>query len=145
MSNSTKQNARALAISTRVTLVAGIAGHLTLGLVCLWVSEPMLRYLWLPPFDMLPAQWLQIASGFDLAFAIGGMYAARQNNWNAVRLFLGFSGAYVAAFVATVTASFLFSGSDRPLVVWSYVVLALLYVPLVFLAWRRVSARLHIN
>ena len=130
----------ALANRTRFTLFVGITGHLTLGLITLFLPGVIHNYLWPPPLEPVPNLWLRYDAVVDLAFALGGVYAFQQNNWIAVRTFLFTSGGYVTLLLA-VTIVFLLTVQDQPLVIWLYVLLAFLYLPLIFLTWRKESGR----
>ena len=131
---------RALSNLTRFTLLAGAAGQLIMGSITLFAPEIIHKYLWPPPLDQVPDLWLRYDAVVDLALALGGIYALRQNDWTAARTFLFTSTGYVALLFA-VTISLLLSVPDQPPVIWLYVLIALLYLPLTFATWRRESAR----
>jgi len=111
-------------------------GHLTMGLITLFLPELIHNYLWPPPLEQVPDLWLRYDAVVDLAFALGGMYAFWQNNWIAARTFLFTSGIYIA-FLFLTTIVFLLTVRGQPLVVSFYVLLALLYLPLIFVTWQR--------
>ena len=85
-----------------------------------------------------PTLLLQYFGLLFLANSFGAAYALRQNNWIAARLYLAIAGPFVAiSIVLTLLAAFTPPGI--PLVLWLYIVLALLYAPQVVWVWRQES------
>ena len=130
---------RSLSSLTRFTLLVGIAGHLTFGMITLFLPQIIHKYLWPPPLEAVPDLWLRYDAVVDLALALGGIYVIYQNNWIAARTFLFTSGVDVAL-LFVVTIALLVTSSVQPLVIWLYILLALLYLPLILVTWQRESA-----
>jgi hypothetical protein len=125
---------------TRYVLITGITGHSMTAVVALFLPQLIHQYLWPPPLEQVPDLWLRFDGAVDLALACGGIYALLQNSWTAGRTFLFTSGGYVA-FLFVATLIFLLTVPDQPLVLWLYILLAFLYLPLILVAWRQESAR----
>ena len=125
---------------TRYVLITGITGHLLFGVVTLFLPQLIHHYLWPPPLEQVPDLWLRYDAAVDLALAFSGIYALLQNNWIAARTFLFMSGGYVAL-LFVVTIVFLLTVHGRPLMIWLYILLGLLYLPLILVTWRQESAR----
>jgi len=83
--------------------------------------------------------WLRFDGAVYIAMGLGALYALYQNSWSAARAFLVIGASYVA--ISTVLSILaIVTPPGAPLMLWVYVVLALMYLPLVVIAWVRQSA-----
>jgi len=87
-----------------------------------------------------PVLLLQFFGWLFLTNCLGAAYALRQNNWIAARMYLAIAGPFVAgSVILTLLAAVTPPGI--PLILWIYILLALLYTPQVVWVWRKESAR----
>ena len=121
-----------LATSAVVQFVFGAAALLSSSL---WNSV----FMPAPLTPSQPALLLQYFGWLFLTNCFGAAYAFRQDNWIAARMYLAIAGPFVAgSVVLTLLAAVTPPGI--PLILWLYIVLALLYVPQVIWVWRQESA-----
>jgi hypothetical protein len=124
---------------TRWVLVISAVTQLIFGLEGLFAPQLVHTVTWPLPFEPIPDLWLRYDGITFLAMSLGAIFALSQDNWIAARTFLAIAAPMVAAeVIVTVLAAL--SPAGAPPVVWIYIVLALIYVPLVVMAWAQQSA-----
>jgi hypothetical protein len=122
-----------LATSAVVQFVFGASALLSQSL---WNSVFM-------PTPLQPSQptlLLQYFGWLFLSNSFGAVYALRQDNWVAARLYLAIAAPFVAGSVV-LTGLAAVTPPGIPLILWLYLVLALLYLPGVVWAWWQESRR----
>ncbi len=117
-----------LIVTAVVQLIMAIASFLL----------PDLTRSLLSPSATAPTIAIQYVGGFYLAGAITSAYAFRQDNWIAARTYLLNAGVFVA--LAIVVTLINLSGGVQP-ISYAYLLLSIIYVPLVIWVWRQESAR----
>jgi hypothetical protein len=95
--------------------------------------------LWPPPLPQMPdvARWFQAIN--YLGTAIAAVYALYQGTWTGAQVYFAFSFTYnaMAIIVSLITAF----TNGIPLIMWLYVLLAVLYLLIVAFTWMRQSRR----
>lgn len=125
---------------TRLVLAVSAIVQTIFGLADLLAKPLVDAILWPPPLEPWPALALQYNGALYLACALGAAYALRQDSWVAARTYLAIAGPYnVLSIILALLAAMTPPGI--PLMLWVYVLLALIYVPLVAVVWRRESSR----
>ena len=94
----------------------------------------------LSPAPQPPTIAIYYVAGFYLAGAVGAFYALRQNVWIAARTYLASAFVLIAAFLVITVIGLLIPPGVQP-VSWLYVLLSVLYLPVVAWVWRQESAR----
>ena len=87
-----------------------------------------------------PTIAIYYVAGFYLAGTVGAFYALRQNVWIAARTYLASAFVLIATFLIITVIGLLMPPGLQP-VSWLYVLLSVLYLPIVAWAWRQESAR----
>ena len=122
-----------LATSAVVQFIFGAAALFSQSL---WNS--LFMPLPLPPSG--PPLLLQFFGLLFLTNSLGAAYALIQDNWIAARMYLAINGPFVAlSILVTILAALTPPGI--PLILYLYILLALLYTPQVVWVWRQESAR----
>jgi hypothetical protein len=120
-----------LAVSAIVQTVFGLEG--------VFIPSLVSTLTWPPPFDPIPSLWLRYDGVMFLAMALGAAYALRENNWLTARTYLVMAGAMVFMQII-LTAVAAFTPPGAPPIAWLYLLLAVIYVPVVLYVWRKESA-----
>ena len=125
---------------TKLTLAVSALVQFVFGAADLFAKPLVDAFLWPPPLEAWPTLALQYNGALYLASALGAAYALSQDHWYAARTYLAIAGPYnalsiVLALLAAATPP------GIPPIMWLYVVLALVYVPVVAWVWSRESAR----
>jgi hypothetical protein len=94
----------------------------------------------LSPAPQPPTAAIYYVAGFYLAGAVAAFYALRQNQWIAARTYLASAFVLIAAFLIITIIGLLTPPGLQP-VSWLYVLLSVLYLPVVAWVWRQESAR----
>jgi hypothetical protein len=119
-----------LLVSAVVQVVMALAG---------FVAPDLTRTL-LSPSTQSPTIAIYYVAGFYLAGAVGALYAFRQNVWIAARTYLASALALIGIFVVITIVGALTPPGVQP-ISWLYVLLSVLYLPVVAWVWRQESAR----
>jgi hypothetical protein len=123
---------------TRLILVVSAAVQLIFAAVDLFLPDLANTLLWSPPLQPWTLLSLRFNGAIYLACALGAILAFSQNTWEGARVYLAIGGSYVAlSLIITLMAAFTPPGI--PFIVWVYVVLAILYLPLLASAWMQES------
>jgi len=113
------------------------------GAVCLFLPDLWHSLLWPPPLPQIPDVVREFAAINYLGTTIAAAYALYQGTGDGARVYFAFSLAYNA--MAIIVALIAASTNGIPLIMWLYVLLAVLYLPAVAFAWvqqsRSTSAR----
>ena len=128
-----------LLLTRFVVAVSGVV-NLILSLIGLLAPSLINTLLWSPPFEPLPALWIRFAVTVGVMLALGAAYVLKQDNWMAAHTYLGMTGAMVALQVI-VTVSAAVTPPGAPTIAWVYVVLGLIYLPIVVWAWSQQAAQ----
>ncbi len=121
---------------TKLVLIVTAVVQLVMA-VAAFVLPDLTRSL-LSPSTESPIISIQYVGAFYLAGAIASAYAFRQDNWVAARTYLLNAGIFVALAIV-VTLINLPSGVQP--ISYVYLLLSIIYVPLVIWVWRQESAR----
>ena len=123
---------------TKLVLAVSAVVQLIFGAADLFAKPLVDTLLWPPPLEPWPVVALQYNGALYLASALGAAYALRQDSWVAARTYLAIAGPYNAL---SIVLALLAATAPRgiPLIMWVYVVLAVIYVPLVAFVWTRES------
>lgn len=126
---------------TRVVLITSAVVQFIFGAAALVSQSLWNSFFMSPPLPPSgPPLMLQYFGWLFLTNSAGAVYALIQDNWIAARMYLLINGSFVAgSIVLTLLAAFTPPGI--PLILWLYIVLAVLYVPQVVWVWRKESAR----
>ena len=119
-----------LAVSAVVQVVMALAGFFA----------PDLTRTFLSPNTQIPTIDINYIAGFYLAGAVGAAYAFRQNVWIAARTYLASAFVLITIFAIITIVGALTPPGLEP-VSWLYVLLSVLYLPVVAWVWRQESAR----
>src|SRR6266496_2078076 len=119
-----------LVVSAVVQAVMALAG---------FVAPDFTRTV-LSPSTQSPTVAIYYVAGFYLAGAVGAFYALRQNEWVAARTYLASAFVLIAAFLIITIIGLLTPPGVQP-VSWLYVLLSVLYLPVVGWVWRQESVR----
>jgi len=114
-----------------VPLVFGIAMAFAPGFVN--------HFLWPPPLDPVPRPTLLFLAASYFALTTGGAWALRRDDWRTASGFLAFAVPYVALSIVAALITAAIRGA--PAILWLYVALACVYVPLAAVVWARESRR----
>jgi hypothetical protein len=108
--------------------------------VCMFLPDLWHSLLWPPPLPPMPdvARWFQAIN--YLGTAIAAVYALYQGTWTGAQVYFAFSFTYNAmasnvSLIAAIT-------NGIPLIMWLYVLLAVLYLSTVAFTWVRQSRRI---
>ena len=123
---------------TRLVLVVSAVVQAVMALVG-FVAPDFTRTV-LSPSTQSPTIAIYYVAGFYLAGAVGAFYAFRQNEWIAARTYLASAFVLIAAFLIITVIGLLMPPGLQP-VSWLYVLLSVLYLPVVGWVWRQESAR----
>lgn len=120
---------------TKLVLVVSAVVQLIFGIVGEFFTNLFNSFFWTAPLTPWPLDIAQFAFLNYLATAIAALYALYRGSWSGARVYFAFSLPYntMALIVSFITAA----GPGLPLIHWAYIVLALIYVPVVVYAWRR--------
>ena len=126
---------------TRLVLTVSAIVLTVFGLELLFAPRSIHNITWPPPFEPVPPVWMHYDGATWIALAVGALYSLRQNNWLTARTYLVIAGLMVAlqVIVTVITA---ITPPGVPAIVWLYFLLAIIYLPIVFVVWRQESARL---
>lgn len=125
---------------TRLVLIVSAVVQFILALVALLAPQLVHTVTWPPPFEPIPVLWMRYDAVTFIAMGLGAVYGLRTNNWLTARTYLLIAGLMVAAeLVITLLAAATPPGI--PPIAWLYIVLAAIYVPLVFWTWRAQAAQ----
>ena len=99
--------------------------------------------LWPPPLPPWPDVVREFSAISYLATAIAAAYALYQGTWGGGRVYFAFSFPYnaMAIIVALITAVRL----GVPPIMWLYVLLAVLYLPVVAVVWALQARRVRLR
>ena len=126
---------------TKVVLATSAVVQFVFGAAALF-SQSLWNSLFMPP-PLPPSGPPLLLQYFGLLFltnSLGALYALIQDNWIATRMYLAINGPFVAlSILVTVLAALTPPGI--PLILYIYILLALLYVPQVVWVWYQESAR----
>ena len=125
---------------TRLVLVVSALVQGIFALIGLLAPDVMHGLLWPPPFQPVPVLWIRYDAVLYLAMSLGATYALFQNSWVAARAYLAIAGLYIAiGLILNILAVVVPPGA--PPIVWVYLALSIIYLPLVFFVWRQQAAR----
>ena len=125
---------------TKLVLTVSAIVLTVFGLELLFAPRSIHNITWPPPFEPIPAVWMHYDGVTWIALALGALYSLRQNNWLTARTYLVIAGPMVAMqVIVTVITALIPPGV--PAIVWLYFLLAIIYLPIVFVVWRQESAR----
>ncbi|SRR6266849_2360794 len=128
---------------TKLVLAVSAIVQCVFGLIGLLAPQVMHELLWPPPFQPVPVLWIRFDAVLYLAMSLGAVYALRQNNWVAVRAYLVIAGLYIAmGLILNIVAVLVPPGA--PPIVWLYLALSVVYLPLVVLVWGQEAARANL-
>ncbi len=99
---------------------------------------PDLTRMFLSPSPTAPTIAIQYVGGFYLAGAAAAAYALQQDNWIAARTYLLNAGLFVL--LAIVVTVINISSGIQP-ISYAYLLLSIIYIPLILYVWRQESAR----
>jgi hypothetical protein len=124
---------------TKLVLAVSAVTQFVFGLAMVFAPDLANSFLWPPPFDPWPVLTLRYQGVLFLAMSLGAASALRENDWRAGRVYLVIAGPYVALCVvlAILAAA---TPPGVPLIMWLYVFLSIIYLPLVAYVWRQESA-----
>jgi magnesium-transporting ATPase (P-type) len=92
-----------------------------------------------PPFEPQGRAIMLFTAASYLAFGGGMILTLRRNDWKVAQGFLAVTGTYNA--LCIVVSLFLAATPPGlPLIVWLYVLLAVIYLVMLYIAWRQQSA-----
>lgn len=125
---------------TKLVLALSAVTQTVFGLVMMFVPGLVNNVFWSSPFEAVPAISLRYQGVLYLAMALGAAYALIQDDRMAARTYLVIAGPYVVlcvllAIIAAVTPP------GVPPIMWLYVGLSALYLPLAAYVWRQESVR----
>ena len=125
---------------TKLVLTVSATVLAIFGLELVFAPLSIHNITWPPPFEPIPAVWRHYDGVTWIALAVGALYSLRQNTWLTARLYLVIAGLMVAlqVIVTVITA---ITPPGVPVIAWLYFVLAIIYLPIVFVVWRQESAR----
>ena len=121
-------------------LVLGVSAVVQLVMALAAFVAPDLTRTLLSPSQQSPTIAIQYVGAFYLAGALAAAYALRQDNWIAARTYLAYAGPFVALAVVVTLINAPASSGVQP-ISWLYVLLSLIYLPVVVWVWRQESAR----
>lgn len=124
---------------TRLILAVSAVVQTVFALLNLFAPGLVDALIWPAPFEHIPALWLRFDGVVYIAMGLGALYALTQNSWIAARAFLVIGASYVAMCIVLAVIA-IATPPGAPLIMWVYLVLALIYLPLVALTWTRQSA-----
>jgi hypothetical protein len=125
---------------TKVVLLTSAVVQFVFGAAALFSRSLWNSFFMPPPLEPSgPTLMLQFFGLLFLTNSFGAAYALVQDNWIAARMYLAINGPFVAISIILTLLAALTTGI--PLILWGYIVLALLYVPQVVWVWRQESAR----
>jgi len=122
---------------TKLVLVVSVVVQVVMALAG-FVAPDLTRAL-LSPSTQSPTIAVYYVAGFYLAGAVGAAYAFRQNVWIAARTYLASAFALISIFAIITIAGALMPPGLEP-ISWLYVLLSVLYLPVVAWVWRQESA-----
>ncbi len=125
---------------TKLLVAASGAVPFLFGLLQVFAPDFVNKNLWPPPLEPIPDVVLLFLAAAYFSLTIGAVWVLRRNDWATATGYLAFSISYVAlSIVAALTAATRDDGV--PGIMWVYVALACIYVPLGVVCWRQQSAR----
>jgi hypothetical protein len=115
----------ALAVSALVQIIFGGVGVF---FTDLWNS-----FFWTAPLPPAGHEIMHFSSLTYLATAIAALYALRRGTWESASTYFAFSFPYIifSVIVALITAS----NPGVPTIMWLYVLLSVIYLPVVAYVW----------
>jgi hypothetical protein len=107
--------------------------------VCMFFPDLWHSLLWPPPLPQMPdvARWFQAIN--YLGTAVAAIYALYQGRWTGAQVYFAFSFTYNAMAIIVSLIAAITNGI--PLIMWLYVLLAVLYLSVVAFTWVRQSRR----
>ncbi|HZQ09273.1 MAG TPA: hypothetical protein VFD70_22035 [Anaerolineae bacterium] len=121
---------------TKLVLIVTAVVQLVMAVAAFFL--PGLTLALLSPAKDAPLIAVQYVGAFYLAGAIASAYAFRQDNWIAARTYL--LNAVIFVGLAIVVTLINLPGGVQP-ISYAYLLLSVIYVPLVIWVWRQESAR----
>lgn len=115
----------ALAVSALVQIIFGGVG---LFFVDLWNS-----FFWTAPLPPVGHEIMHFASVTYLGTAIAALYALSRGTWESARTYFAFSFPYII--FSVIVALFTASNPGVPTIMWLYVALSAIYLPVVIYVW----------
>jgi hypothetical protein len=97
------------------------------------------RLFWPPPLEPMPLPVLRFTAASYLGFTAGMAYVLVRNDWRVASAYLVTAGTYNALSVVVALWTAL-TPPGVPLIMWLYVVLALIYLGVLVIAWRQQTA-----
>jgi hypothetical protein len=123
---------------TKLVLVGTALTLTVFTIIELFVPSLVRNFLWPPPFEPVPDAWLRYNALTNIGLVVAAIYILRQNDWAAARPYL--ISTWVLNALDIVYSVLLAVTSPVPLILWLYVVLAVIYVAMILIAWRQQSA-----
>ncbi len=117
-----------LIVTAVVQLVMAVAGFVAPGLTGSLLS----------PAANPPQIAIQYVAAFYLAGAAAALYAFRQDNWIAARTYLLNAVVFVALAIVVTVINL---GSGLQVISYAYLVLSIIYVPVIAYVWMQESKR----
>jgi hypothetical protein len=121
---------------TRLVLVVSAAVQLIFGLAHLLFTNLLWNgFFWTAPLPAWPVEAARFSAMNYLATAIAALYALNQGKWSGAKVYFAYSFPYVVLSViaALVTAA----NPGVPAIMWLYVLLSAIYLPVVAYTWLR--------
>jgi Na+-driven multidrug efflux pump len=128
---------------TRIVLVVSALVQFIFGAVCLFLPDLWHGFFWPPPLPRIPDVAREYAAINYLGTAIAAVYALYQGTGDGARVYFAFSFPYNAMAIIVALTAALTNGI--PLIMWLYVLLAVLYLPASALAWTGQSRQTRVR
>jgi lysylphosphatidylglycerol synthetase-like protein (DUF2156 family) len=121
---------------TRFALIISGVVPAVFALIMIFAPGLLNSLLFPPPFEPLGRAIMLFTAASYLSLTTGMIYSLTQQDWRVARGFLAVTGSYN---VLSIIVSLLLAVNPPgvPLIVWLYVVLALIYVTLLVICWRQ--------
>jgi hypothetical protein len=120
---------------TRLVLVVSAAVQFIFGIVGLFFVEALNEVFWRPPLPPWPPEVAHYAFLNYVATGIAAVYALRQGSWSGAKVYFAFAFSYIAMGLVVNVLTAIDPGV--PAIMWGYVALSVIYLPVVAIAWRR--------
>lgn len=117
-----------LIVTAVVQIIMALAGFVT----------PSLAGSLLAPGMNWTQMTIHYIAAFYLAGAVTSLYALRQDNWIAARTYLLNAGIFVAL---AIVVTLLNAGEGLQIIAYPYLLLSVIYVPVVVYVWLKESKR----
>jgi hypothetical protein len=121
---------------TKLVLVVSVTVQFIFA-ICMFFPDLWHSLLWPPPLPQIPdvARWFQAVN--YLGTAVAAAYALYRGTWAGAQVYFAFSFPYNAMAIIVSLIAAITNGI--PLIMWLYVLLAVLYLPIVSFTWVRQS------